>query len=223
MTKTPAAVLWDFDGTLIDSEPLWQRAHARIAEEYGGTWNDELAAGMHGLAWPAAARYLLDWVGAGDEPVQQVYQRWLDIVPAGLREGVTWVPGARELLAEMRAEGITCAVVSASYREILDAVVDGMPTDTFATMIAGDDVTRGKPHPEPYLLAAERLGVDPRDCLVIEDSVGGCEAGNAAGAVVLAVPSEHPVPPAPRRVQLPDLAGVRWRDVLATTAPAWDE
>ncbi|NLT31543.1 MAG: HAD family phosphatase [Propionibacterium sp.] len=223
MTRTPAAVLWDFDGTLIDSEPLWQHTHARVAAELGGTWTPEIAAAMHGTSWPVAARVLLDGVGGAHLPIEYAIERWLQYVPDGLRAGVDWLPGARELLTGMRAADVPCALVSSSFRPILDAVTDDLPADTFATVIAGDDVTRGKPDPEPYLLAAAHLDVDPRDCLVIEDSGGGCDSGNAAGAVVLAVPSEHPVPAAPRRVQLPGLADVSWHDVLTTIAPAWEE
>jgi beta-phosphoglucomutase-like phosphatase (HAD superfamily) len=105
----------------------------------------------------------------------------------------------------LREAGVPCALVSASYRVLLDAAVSQLPAGTFASVVAGDEVTQGKPHPEPYEKACAELGVDVRHCVVLEDSVTGARSGNAAGALVVAVPNRVEVPAAPRRVQVASL------------------
>ena len=112
-----------------------------------------------------------------------------------------WRPGALELLDSFGEAGMPCALVSASYRVLLDAVLARLPADTFQVSVAGDEVDRGKPHPEPYERACQLLGVDARHCVVFEDSATGARSGNAAGALVVAVPNLVPIPAAPRRVQ----------------------
>jgi HAD superfamily hydrolase (TIGR01509 family) len=119
-----------------------------------------------------------------------------------------WRPGALALLEASRAAGVPCALVSASYRVLLDAAIAALPAGTFVTSVAGDEVERGKPHPEPYERACAALGVDPGDCIVFEDSETGARSGNAAGALVVAIPNHVPVPGAPRRVQVASLADV---------------
>jgi HAD superfamily hydrolase (TIGR01509 family) len=117
-----------------------------------------------------------------------------------------WRPGAFELLTGLRAAGVPCALVSASYRILLDAALARLPQDTFQVSVAGDEVTNGKPHPEPYERACHALGVDARHCVVLEDSETGARAGNAAGAVVVAIPNKVAVSAAPRRVHVGSLA-----------------
>ena len=116
-----------------------------------------------------------------------------------------WRPGAIELLESFGAAGIPCALVSASYRVLLDAALARLPMGTFHTSIAGDEVQQGKPHPEPYERACRALRVDARRCVVIEDSEFGARAGNAAGAFVIAVPNKVPVSAAPRRTHVTSL------------------
>lgn len=223
MTRTPAAVLWDFDGTLIASEHLWQRTHHKIATDHGGQWSPKSSADMVGLAWPVAAEYMLNMIGMTDRPVTYIYDQWLAHMPGLLRDEATWMPGARELLDEVVGLGVPCGLVTASFQPIVQPLLETLPAGTFQTVVTGDQVKHGKPHPEPYLTAAERIGVDPSDCLVIEDSNAGSDAGNAAGAVVLAVPSEFPVRPAPRRVHRESLDGLDWAGTKALVASAWQE
>ena len=116
-----------------------------------------------------------------------------------------WRPGAIELLESLRAAGVPCALVSASYRVLLDAALAQLPMGTFQTSVAGDEVQQGKPHPEPYERACRALGVDARHCVVFEDSETGARAGNAAGALVIAVPNQVEIPPAPRRTRVGSL------------------
>ncbi len=114
-------------------------------------------------------------------------------VRAGVEAAPLWRPGAVELLAEVRAAGVPTGLVTMSYRELTDAVVAALPDGSFQAVVSGDEVTRGKPHPEPYLLAAERLGVDPLCCVAIEDSVTGATSARDAGCAVLVVPAAAPV------------------------------
>ena len=125
-----------------------------------------------------------------------------------------WRPGAFELLQELRAAEVPCALVSASYRILLDAALARLPQGTFQVSVAGDEVTFGKPHPEPYERACHALGVEARHCVVFEDSETGARAGNAAGAFVVAIPNKVPVPAAPRRTQVASLAEL---DIAAVT------
>lgn len=217
-----AAVLWDFDGTLADSEPLWMNAEYELVPTLGGEWNDEHAHSLVGNALLVSAQYILNVCGRTDiEPAWVVDQLTDRVVEQIVGGEVAWRPGALELLDKLHEHRIPCALVSASYRRMLDAVVDRLPAGTFDTVVAGDEVTHGKPHPEPYLTAAEHLGVDPTRCIVIEDSIPGAASGNASGALVLAVRNLIEIPDHPRRVQLSTLAGVevdqlgRWLDEAA--------
>ncbi|MDN5725310.1 MAG: HAD family hydrolase, partial [Propionibacteriales bacterium] len=142
-------------------------------------------------------------------------------VVAQLEAGeIPWRPGALELLAELQERGVPCALVSASYRRMLDVVVRRLPVGRFDAVVSGDEVTHGKPHPEPYLTAAAALGVDPTQCVVIEDSGPGSASGNAAGALVLAVKNMVDIPTNDRRLHLDTLSGVTVDRVQAWLADA---
>ncbi|HYI54763.1 MAG TPA: HAD family hydrolase, partial [Microlunatus sp.] len=137
-------------------------------------------------------------------------QQLLGRVVAQLRtvDELPWRPGALELLAALRTTGIPCALVSASYRVLLDAVLERLPEGSFSVSVGGDEVSQGKPHPEPYEKACALLGVDARACVVLEDSATGARSGNAAGAVVVGIPNVVDIPAAPRRVTVPTLVGL---------------
>jgi HAD superfamily hydrolase (TIGR01509 family) len=138
---------------------------------------------------------------------------------ARLREGpVTWMPGARELLEEVTAGGVPAALVSSSYRTVMDAVLDAVGGEWFATTVSADDVPRTKPHADPYLAAAAALGVDPALCVALEDSATGAAAARAAGCVTVAVPSIIAVDPAVVDAVVSSLADIdlSWlRDLVA--------
>jgi HAD superfamily hydrolase (TIGR01509 family) len=144
-------------------------------------------------------------IPAGAITAEELAERMFSEVVEALRTEVTFQPGALELLRALRKEDIPCGLVSASYRVMIDAVLGHLPPDPFDVVVAGDEVTLGKPHPEPYLTAAAKLGVDPAQCVVIEDSVTGTEAGTAAGAYVVAVPQWVTIPDAPRRLVIKSL------------------
>lgn len=195
----PAAVLFDLDGTLIDTEPAWMAEEQSLSAEFGGTWTLEQAVSCVGNPIPVSAARLRA-EGGVDLPVDVIVERLLDGVVAAVSAEVPWQPGARALLAALGAAGVPCALVTMSYRRLADTVTAELPPGTFQQVVTGDEVVNGKPHPEPYLTAAAALGVDPARCVVVEDSPAGIESGLAAGATVVAVPHVAPLPAATRRL-----------------------
>ena len=227
-TRRPAAVLFDFDGTLVDTEPHWIGAEIAVSQRHGGTWSYQDALGEVGRSTDEmSARLVANVVearGSCDVDPRQMYVEVLDEVAA--RCAATdqlFTPGALELVAAVRASGTPMALVTASPRRMLDLILPRFPEGTFPVSVAGDEVEAGKPDPEPYLRAASTLGVDPAECLVVEDSPSGAAAGNAAGAVVVAVRSMVPVPHAPRRLRLRGLHGVGADDLFALFEAGGDE
>ncbi|WP_428980263.1 HAD family hydrolase [Isoptericola cucumis] len=189
----PAAVLWDMDGTLVDTEPYWIAAEQELVAEHGGTWTHEQALQLVGNALTVSAGILRDQAGVDMEP-DAIVERLLGRVVEQVRVRVPWRPGAVELLSELVAKGVPCALVTMSYASLAREVVDRAPADAFRTVVTGDEVTRGKPDPEPYLTAAARLGVEPSACVAIEDSPTGIASARAAGVPTLGVEAVVPVP-----------------------------
>jgi HAD superfamily hydrolase (TIGR01509 family) len=195
----PAAVLWDMDGTLVDTEPYWIESEYELVEQHGGTWSDEHALNLVGNDLLVSGRYIREHAGIELEPAQ-IVEELLDRVVMRVERRVPWRPGAVELLDDLRAQGVRCALVTMSYRRFVHPILRALPSDTFEVVVTGDAVTQGKPHPEPYQKAAALLGVDPADTLAIEDSNTGARSAEAAGCTVLVVPNHVPVLPGPRRV-----------------------
>lgn len=191
----PAAVLFDMDGTLVDSEPYWMRAEREIVAAHGATWTHEDALGAVGQALLTTGAMLRD-AGVPLEPAEIVDQL-VARVNEQLSESVPWRPGVLELIEELRAAEVPCAIVTMSYRSQAQVVADGAPAGTFSHLVTGDEVTHGKPHPEPYLVAAGLFGARAEDCVAIEDSGPGITSALASGARTLGVPAEVPVPPRP--------------------------
>jgi HAD superfamily hydrolase (TIGR01509 family) len=201
------AALWDFDGTLADTEPLWIDAEFDLVASLGGKWSHGHAEQLVGNSLLDSGAYILNVLGRHDLSPAWVVDQMLARVLVGLQTGeVAWRPGALDLLASLQASGIPCGLVSASYRCLLDAALARLPENSFQASVAGDEVVWGKPHPEPYEKACRMLGVEARNCVVFEDSATGARSANAAGALVVAVPNVVPVPSAPRRVHLSSLA-----------------
>jgi beta-phosphoglucomutase-like phosphatase (HAD superfamily) len=214
----PSAVLWDMDGTLVDTEPYWFDVEFELVAEFGGTWTDADARSLVGFDLLDSAHELRSRGGVGLEPVE-VVERMLDGVARRVARELPWRPGAPALLAECVAVGIPCVLVTMSWRRLADAVIASAPPGSFAASITGDEVRNGKPHPEPYLAAAAALGVDPVDCVAIEDSPTGVAAALAAGCATLGVPHVVPIPPTPGLTLVDSLVGVRLDDLrrLGTT------
>lgn len=192
----PAAVLWDMDGTLVDTEPYWIAAERALVESFGNEWPDHHAHALIGSDLLEAAEYMREHGGVPLAP-EEIVDRMIEAVVTELNRSITWRPGARELLAELAEAGVPCALVTMSWRRLAEPVVAALPMGTISVAVTGDAVERGKPHPDPYLLAAKRLGVDPADCVAIEDSPTGLRSARAAGCRVVAVPNVVPLDPAP--------------------------
>lgn len=213
MNSEIAAVLWDMDGTLVDTEPYWiEREHEIVAQFGNGNWNQSHAHAIVGNDLRDSARYISEH-GDVALPVDDIVGLLLDGVVERVNRRVPWRPGARELLADLGQAGVVCALVTMSWRRFADAVVGVLPLGSFATVVAGDDVSQGKPHPEPYLTAAARLGVAPSQCLAIEDSPTGVLSATAAGCVVLAVPNVVAIPDHLGHHRLGTLAGLTSADL----------
>jgi HAD superfamily hydrolase (TIGR01509 family) len=200
------------DGTLVDTEPYWIAAEHAIVEEAGGVWNEEYAHQLVGNDLMVSAEFIRDNSPVDLEPVE-IIEELLTRVIEKVREHVPWRPGARQLLDSLAAAGVPSALVTMSWRSLADAVVDALPAGTFAAVVTGDEVTHGKPHPEPYLAAARLLGVEVRDCVAIEDSPTGVRSAVAAGVPTVAVPHVVPVPRITGAVQVPSLQGLAPADL----------
>ena len=191
------AVLFDMDGLLVDSEPLWLQAETAVMARLGADWTTADQVQLLGGSLDRTVRYLLAKATKPAPP--GVIAEWL---MAGVAErvrdrGVPLRPGARELLAEVKAAGLPCALVTSSERRFMDAVL-ARTSLRFDALVCADDVSVTKPDPEPYLLAAKLLGADPACCFALEDSPNGVASAEAAGCRVIAVPSLIPIEPDPR-------------------------
>lgn len=189
----PAAVLFDMDGTLVDTEPYWIAAEFDIVEMHGGTWSHEHAKALVGSDLLDSGAYIRRHGGVDRTPTE-IVEMLLDRVVERIRAEVPWRPGARELLGSVRGEGVDTALVTMSWKRFSDEVVNCLPSGSFTVSVTGDEVLQGKPHPEPYLLAAERLGVRADECVAIEDSPTGVRSALAAGCRVIGVPHVVDVP-----------------------------
>ncbi len=181
----PAAVLWDMDGTLLDTEPLWIGAERALVESFGGVWTQADGWAQVGRPMRATARTMRD------RGVRLEFDEILDALNAHVMAGVAasgpWQPGARELLTALAEGGVPQALVTSSYRVL--ATPFAQVAGVFDVVVAGDEVERPKPDPGPYLLAAERLGVDITRCVAVEDSESGVTAAVGSGARTIAVPA----------------------------------
>ncbi len=205
------------DGTLVDTEPYWMAAEGPLIESYGGTWSHEQALGLVGLGLEDSARILQD---AGvrmqvDDIVDYLTAR----VMAQLAEnGNPFRPGAQELLTDLRAAGIKTGLVTMSLRRMAETVVGQIPFEAFDVIVAGDDATRPKPYPDPYLQACDALGVAATDAVAIEDSPNGLRAAVASGAVTIGVPLMVSLTGAGAHTLWPTLEGRTSEDIAAVFA-----
>ncbi|MFE0422665.1 HAD family hydrolase [Streptomyces sp. NPDC058953] len=200
------AVLLDMDGTLVDTEGFWWDAEVRVFAELGHQLDDAWREVVVGGPMTRSAGYLIEVTGARIT-LPELTGRLNDAFEKRISEGVPLMPGAERLLTALTAAGLPTALVSASHRRIIDRVLDSLPHD-FALSVAGDEVPRTKPHPDPYLIAAQGLGVTPDRCAVIEDTATGVASAEAAGCRVVAVPSVAPIAPARGRIVVESLETV---------------
>jgi len=202
-----AAVLFDMDGLLVDTEPLWFETETEVMGRLGTQWTKQDQEALLGGSMERTVGYLLAKATRPASP--RDIERWmtegmLDRVRAGR---VELRPGARELLAEVAAAGLPYALVTSSERPLAEAVLAGTGF-RFPVTVCGDDVSTTKPDPAPYLLAAKLLEVMPASCVALEDSLNGVASATAAGCAVVAVPSFVDIPPAPGRLVVGSLLDV---------------
>ena len=210
-TELPQAVLWDMDGTIIDSEDYWILAETELVQLFGGTWSHEDGLKLVGNGLPLTAQHLQDkGVKLGiDEIIQTLTSRVLEL----LDEAVPWRPGAVELMHQFQSLGIPQALVTMSIQRMARTVAGYIPNTPLSLVIAGDDVLKPKPEPEAYLLAADKLGVDITRCVAIEDSPSGCRSAFASGAFTLGVKHLVSLDSVPTSTTLDSLVGLNATDV----------
>jgi HAD superfamily hydrolase (TIGR01509 family) len=185
------AVLWDMDGTIVDTEPYWIEAEYQLVTAHGGSWSDEQAEGLVGQALTFSAGVLQS---AGVKlSVREIIDTLTEQVTSKVREAVPWRPGARELLLALRDRDIPCALVTMSEKQLAVEVARHLPEGTFDLLVTGDRVAKGKPDPEAYQTAFDELaastGLTSKDRVVaIEDSLPGVTSAKAAGVVTVGVP-----------------------------------
>lgn len=213
----PRAVLFDMDGTIVDTEPYWFASEYDLVARHGVHWDDDKAHSVVGMDLRDSARVLRDQGGV-NLAIDDIVNELLDGVIERLRQQIPWRPGARELLQQCNDAGIPTALVTMSWKRFADAVVGALPAGTFTTVVTGDEVSKGKPDPEPYLVAAERLGIDPADCYAIEDSPTGVRSAVAAGCRTIAVPNAIDLPLSSHYRRLDSLEQVSVESLGLTTA-----
>jgi HAD superfamily hydrolase (TIGR01509 family) len=195
------------DGTLVDTEPYWIAAEFALAARYGGTWSDAHALNLVGNDLLDSGRYMREHMGIDLDPTE-IVDELLDDVVRRVEAAVPWRPGAVELLTALSRAGVPLALVTMSYQRFVEPILACLPAGLFDVVVTGDKVARGKPHPEPYLTAADLLGVPAVRCLAIEDSEPGATSAAAAGCTVLVVPHHVRVGPGDGRVFRDSLVGL---------------
>jgi HAD superfamily hydrolase (TIGR01509 family) len=209
---TVEAVLWDMDGTLLDSEKLWDIPLFEFVEKLGGTLSSATRQAMVGSSVPRTMSMLFAEVGVDQPAAEDVADgaAWiLRRTEEVFRAGLPWRPGAREALRAVRDAGVPMALVTSTERQLTEVALDTIGRDLFDVTVCGDEVDRrNKPLPDPYLKAARLLGADPARCVAVEDSPTGVASAVAAGCTVLVVPCDVPVEQGERRVFRESLEGV---------------
>ena len=208
------AVLFDMDGTLLDSEKIWDIALDDLAHYLGGELSDPARRRMVGSSLARSIAIMHDDLGIGADP-ESSGAYLLESAEELFRTSLVWKPGARELLLGVQEAGLPAALVTSTHRRLTEIALDTIGREFFAATVCGDEVAHPKPAPDPYLRAAELLGAEPRHCVAIEDSPLGIASAEAAGCVLLAVPSEVPLASIPGRTVVASLVGVTVGDLEA--------
>lgn len=214
-TPGPAAVLWDMDGTLVDSEKVWTVSLHDTARRLGGTLSQGARDAIVGSGIPSTLKIMFDDLGLPHDPgrMAETERMILDRTAELFADGLEWRPGAQDALRMVRDAGWPTALVTNTGRGLTETALDGIGREHFLVVVCGDEVPRGKPDPDPYLRAAQLLGVDAARCLAVEDSPTGAQAAERAGAAVLVVPCDVAVPGGPGRVHRDSLVDLSADDV----------
>ena len=210
--KLPAAVLWDMDGTLVDSEHYWLASEKSLAAAHNAEWTEQDGLDLVGSSLYDSSKIIKEKIGSSMDS-EEIIQHLTDSVSAKLAISIPWRPGVQDLLRELKRKKIKTALVTMSMHRMAQTVVDKIPFHAFEVIVGGDDVLRGKPFPDPYLKAAELLGVRPEDCVAFEDSSTGLRSAEAAGTKAIGIPNFIEIPQIPGRILWPTLEGVRLKDL----------
>jgi HAD superfamily hydrolase (TIGR01509 family) len=204
LTSGPiAAVIFDLDGLLLDSESAWDGARRRLVAERGGRWKDSATRDMLGMSSPEWSRYVRDELGVDLEP-KQISDEVVRELLEGYRRELPWLPGAQAAVERMAARW-PLGLASSSNREVIELFMERSGLgDRFQAWVSSEEVGRGKPAPDVFVEAARRVGVDPAQAAAVEDSHNGILAARAAGMTVLAVPN-HEFPPDPEALAQADV------------------
>ncbi len=209
MTKqTFQAVLWDMDGTLVDTEPYWLKSEQAFAERHNAEWEFGDVEQFIGYSLYDTADILRKKFNLQDYTDQQIVDELTVGVVEQIEDKLPFRPGALELLLELRQKQIPTALVTMSMSEMANSVVSRIPFKAFDVVLGGDQVQFGKPHPEPYITAAEKLGFDPAECIALEDSKTGLTSAETAGTVAIGIPHIAKIPTQPGRILIDSLSGV---------------
>lgn len=216
VTGALQAVFWDMDGTMVDTEPFWISEERSLVEAHGGVWTEEQAHSLVGQALTHSAAVLQEAGVAMTS--REIIDHLITRVAARAQADMPWRPGARELLADLHAAGVRCALVTMSEKPLAEAVAAALPSGQMEFIVSGDMVSRGKPDPEAYLQAFQRMAADHQQrtgvelqmnrCIAIEDSIPGVSSAADSGLVTIAVPHYTPIPEDGRWQLLPGLSGV---------------
>lgn len=210
--KPAFAVLFDMDGTIIDSEPYWMASERALAAEHQGTWTHEDGLGIVGMSLDQSSQVLKDRANISLE-THEIVDRLTNDVQSQLARVIPWRPGAKELLLDLRRHKVKTALVTMALHRMAQQVVDGIPFDAFDVIVAGDDVSRGKPHPEAYEKAAALLGFAPKNCIAFEDSSTGLTSAESAGTYAIGIPNIISIPEKQGRILWPTLEGVSYKQL----------
>lgn len=205
------AILWDHDGTLVETEPYWIEAELELASKFSIHWTEDDALQCVGSPMRESAKRMQR---AGVRMETDAIVEWLvDRVDELMDEkGILWMPGVQEIFAACAEEGIPCAIVSNAWRKVVEKTVSGLPQDVIKFMLTGDEMIVAKPDPWPYAHAAEVLGVKPENCIAVEDSLAGTLSAEAAGIPVIVVKGVLPVPAGKLRSRVIDLSNITLDD-----------
>ncbi len=204
------AVLFDMDGTLVDSEKLWDISMQQLYTRFGSQMSAQVRDATMGRAANDVIRIVYDDLGLEHDPAHMADTTdWLHDITGDLFDaGLPWCIGARELLDALAGAEVPMALVTNTRRGLTERALNSIGRHYFVATVCGDEVPRGKPAPDPYRRAAALLGLDPAHCLAIEDSVTGARSAEDAGCPVLVVPNDIEVPVSSRRRHVPSLSGV---------------
>ncbi|MFM2373652.1 MAG: hypothetical protein RJA75_548 [Actinomycetota bacterium] len=210
--KPTFAVLFDMDGTIIDSEPYWLASEQALAAEHNGVWTVDDGLDVIGMSLEKSSQVLKDRANVPLE-TSEIVDRLTNDVQSKLAKVVPWRPGAKELLLDLRKHNVKTALVTMALSRMAKQVVDAIPFEAFDVIVAGDNVTRGKPHPEAYEKAAALLGFETKHCIAFEDSITGLTSAEAAGTYAIGIPNIIEIPAKEGRVIWPTLEGVTYKQL----------